>query len=760
MQNCLSKCLIVLCLLIIPRAHCPGTDSHLLSLYMVTGATLHPPTLIEIAMATISSLQKDIQDLKDLVEHAHQTNSDTRTQVSGFVSDLKNVNERLARLEGEMNSLKRYVVDLENYCISLDGIVRKHHLLLVGVNETKSKSVNLAAYRVLQVCLPEIHITDIDYCYRIGSNVKSAGRGKPTPRPIVVKLLREQHRRLIYKNRQTLRQSDVYSKVYINEDLPQVISQRRANIRAVYLNAVRKGHVAKMVGTKVMVDNISYIYRDLEILPPGLKLSDAKMIKVKGGLAFASEYAFLSNFYPCSFTFDGIEYDSAERAYQCTRARRLNAPDLAQQIFTCQNAKECKLLSHHVESTNDWDNEKQFVMKAIVRDKFTQNTHLLEKLLLTGNKTLIEATTDPFWGAAAIIGSKMLTKGKWKGANHLGTILGDFRDDFRRTDPWLDFHVPTSDEESSDISETTSGSTHDDSIQNLQATQSVGLGAVSEPESNVIHSRLSSVTTRRDRSSFAKSKKIRRGKKQSTDIIASPKSKSSPPPGMSGGDNLYSDVVAKSPLPPTPPSLRGVGAGRGRGRGRGSTPRKSHLSDAPQVGGSPPHDHVTSGNDTRTDFDFRTRSSSQTERPPTSLDHKQTSQDLNASGLLSERGMYLSSVPYWNAGFHDIPQQFMTIPEPFSSISMGGNVPLYSLPKWSAYNVTHPMLSSLGTDSPFESSGSSITRDRKSAVCSLDTSAQPNNVSTKVNETSTQLGSELSDTSKTKESLQQISTQS
>lgn len=33
-------------------------------------------------------------------------------------------------MEAELGSLKKYVTELENYCISLDSIVRKHHLIL------------------------------------------------------------------------------------------------------------------------------------------------------------------------------------------------------------------------------------------------------------------------------------------------------------------------------------------------------------------------------------------------------------------------------------------------------------------------------------------------------------------------------------------------------------------------------------------------------------------------------------------------------
>lgn len=213
-----------------------------------------------------------------------------------------------------------------------------------------------------------------------------------------------------------------------------------------------------MMGTNVEVDSVSYSFKDLKILPPGLRLSDAKMTKVKGGIAFASEFAFLSNFFSCSFTYDGVEYDSAECAYQCTRARRLKAPDLAQQIYNCRDAKECKKLSHHVLSNSDWDHEKQFVMKAIVTDKFSQNPQLQEKLLLTGTRTLIEATTDPYWGAGVIIGSKVLAKGKWKGSNHLGIILGEVREELKRSDAWLGFQVPDSDDEPSIGSESTTDS--------------------------------------------------------------------------------------------------------------------------------------------------------------------------------------------------------------------------------------------------------------------------------------------------------------
>lgn len=232
--------------------------------------------------------------------------------------------------------------------------------------------------------------------------------------------------------------------MFINEDLPQIITQRRADIRAIYLNAKEKGHEAKMAGKKVTIDNITYQYKDLNALPQGLKLSDAKIVKVKGGLAFATANAYLSNFHRCDIRHNGKLFDSAERAYQFERCTRLGAPDLAQQVLDARGPADCKRISGYVLSTNEWDLQKREVMKEIVRGKFAQNDHLMHSLLLTGNKTLIEATTNMFWGAAAVIGSKLLKNGTWRGRNELGIILTEVREDLKREHHWIELRRQSS----------------------------------------------------------------------------------------------------------------------------------------------------------------------------------------------------------------------------------------------------------------------------------------------------------------------------
>lgn len=400
-------------------------------------------------------LQREIEDMKDSIELAHQNNIKTQTQVGGISTHFNDTDERLSKLEREVVSLRGYTEDLENYCISLDTILRKHHLLLNGVPEKQDESVNLSAFRVLQMCFQDINLTDLDYCYRIGTPPPPppgiGQHGKTKARPILVKLLREDHQRRVYRNRNVLRQTEEYASVYINEDLPQIITQRRADIRSVYLNAKEKGHEAKMIGTKVVIDDVTYQHRDLGALPQGLRLCDAKMVKVKGGFAFATANAYFSNFYRCDIRYNSVLFDSAERAYQFERCKRLGAPEAAQQVLDARGPQDCKRVSSYIKSNNEWDSQKRGKMKEIVLEKFSQNDQLLHTLLLTGNKNLIEATTDTFWGAAAVIGSKLLKNGTWKGRNELGSILTEVREDLKREYNWVQMRADSSSDDQADL---------------------------------------------------------------------------------------------------------------------------------------------------------------------------------------------------------------------------------------------------------------------------------------------------------------------
>jgi ribA/ribD-fused uncharacterized protein len=77
----------------------------------------------------------------------------------------------------------------------------------------------------------------------------------------------------------------------------------------------------------------------------------------------------------------------------------------------------------------DWTRRKAQVMLVAVRAKFTQNAHLREALIATGNLELVEASAnDKFWGSGLKLENRKQHANiyKWRlagGMNMLGLIL-------------------------------------------------------------------------------------------------------------------------------------------------------------------------------------------------------------------------------------------------------------------------------------------------------------------------------------------------
>lgn len=133
---------------------------------------------------------------------------------------------------------------------------------------------------------------------------------------------------------------------------------------------------------------------------------------------FRGTYFFLSNFYPCKVKIDGITYLSAEAAFQAQKTR--NRAD--RMLFSTLSAVEARRYGKKVQLRCDWDEVKVQVMTDVVSKKFLQNPNLLEELIRTGNRPLIESNMwgDTFWGTC-----------RGKGKNRLGKILMKVRSSWK-----------------------------------------------------------------------------------------------------------------------------------------------------------------------------------------------------------------------------------------------------------------------------------------------------------------------------------------
>lgn len=141
--------------------------------------------------------------------------------------------------------------------------------------------------------------------------------------------------------------------------------------------------------------------------------------------SFRGEYAWLSNFYPCTVVFRGFTYSSAEHAYQAAKAQTEWERAYVAEAPTAANAKA---RGRKIGTPENWHNIKLTIMREIVYAKFCQNAALAVRLVKTADAEIVEGTNwkDTYWGVCDGIGE-----------NLLGKILMELRADIQEALAWV-----------------------------------------------------------------------------------------------------------------------------------------------------------------------------------------------------------------------------------------------------------------------------------------------------------------------------------
>lgn len=143
------------------------------------------------------------------------------------------------------------------------------------------------------------------------------------------------------------------------------------------------------------------------------------MSTVKNIKTFKGNNFFLSNFYPCKVVYESVAYSSAEHAFQA--AKSLN-PEIRRNFTLINECAEAKRYGRMIKLRSDWETVKYQVMYDIVKDKFTRNAYLREKLIATDDMYIEEGNHhgDKCWGTV-----------NGEGDNNLGKILMRIREELK-----------------------------------------------------------------------------------------------------------------------------------------------------------------------------------------------------------------------------------------------------------------------------------------------------------------------------------------
>jgi ribA/ribD-fused uncharacterized protein len=140
-----------------------------------------------------------------------------------------------------------------------------------------------------------------------------------------------------------------------------------------------------------------------------------------------------SQWYPARFVVDGVTYGCAEQFMMHGKAILFGDHEAAARILDAPSPRAHKAIGRtvrgFVEAT--WAAEREGIVYAGSRAKFTQNEDLRRALLATKKTLLVEASPfDRVWGIGLGADNPRIDDPRnWRGKNLLGYILTRLRDE-------------------------------------------------------------------------------------------------------------------------------------------------------------------------------------------------------------------------------------------------------------------------------------------------------------------------------------------
>ena len=313
----------------------------------------------------------------------------------------------------ENNYLKSENSDLKERLIKLEYHTRRNNLRLDGIPEVNGQETDTDCYnkvmnelsklfeddldaneptRVVKSSLEKAKDMTINRIHRYGTYIKGRNRS------IIFNLQWFGDREYIINNRKHLNQG-----IFVNEDFPPEIEERRRVLRPILKMALGKPHYrgkASLRYDKLIINGKPFTAANLAELPGDLTPSNS-CEKTSGNMVlFMGMHTPFSNFYRSSFKVDGINYNCSEQYFQSKKAEMFDDDATHYKIMKSTNPIEIKRLGNRVNNYihQQWEQRQYEVMLKGVTHKFCSDENLMSKLSQTKDMDIVEATYDRIWG--------------------------------------------------------------------------------------------------------------------------------------------------------------------------------------------------------------------------------------------------------------------------------------------------------------------------------------------------------------------------
>ena len=376
---------------------------------------------------TMNAVLKPIQESIDKLQASQSTMEAHEIQIVKLQKDNVSLTEEVTHLKAEMHGVQVKLNKLED--MSLES-----NLILHGIEEQSPDDLEARIKKVYNAISSTInrdtpaerlvvaHEVEIVRTRRLGK----ADQNKT--RPLNVEFASKYDAEQIFANRFSMDQG-----IYVDREFCFETEKARHLLRPV-LKAAKgikeynckcrlEGNQLVLDGKRHTKDTLDQLLRNLDVMKITTK-SDEK------SLGFFGELCPLSNFYPSSFEFNGINYHSTEQLIQHQKAKLFGDKHIEHSILTAKSLLECKKLSRDISSFNykRWVENAKDLCKDDIEAKFVQNPRTMQALLETGNKKLVKCTKDYLWGTGVPLNDpQCLTEKCWKGQGLQGIMLQEIQ---------------------------------------------------------------------------------------------------------------------------------------------------------------------------------------------------------------------------------------------------------------------------------------------------------------------------------------------
>ena len=379
----------------------------------------------------IDSLVEKVNNIDSYVKSAEQRIHDLE-QKADMVDSLSEIVEDQSK---QITDLAREVSLLKESLSSQECHSRRDNLQFLGVKESKTEDCEAV---IRDICSASAHLSldnhSISRAHRLGAFRQGFTR------PIIVKFHHFKSRMSVWEKREEITKSSSHSGLKIIEDWPMEVANKRRKLTPFLIAALKRKdssnssiHKAKLVVDKLVVDGVSYTVDTLDTLPSPLKPETLATKSTDKAVAFFSGASKLSNHYRCPIRVDSNGFSSVEQFLMYKKAMMFEDTAAAAKILATDDPILQKRYGRKIDGYNDeaWKERGPDILLHGLLAKFEQNTDCLGFLQQTGNKQIIEASKDKFWGCGmSLYDTDLWVESKWA-RNEAGKALMKVRESLK-----------------------------------------------------------------------------------------------------------------------------------------------------------------------------------------------------------------------------------------------------------------------------------------------------------------------------------------